>query len=326
MYYDKDVKPPIIRSPDPEDHRVLTWQRDVARSTASEASRLAVQPMPAERVPTQIVVNQIVQPAIVVTRVKPEEPKSTDEINTRAIVGTLLGATAGAVVAYAMTKGESQSYQQPPVQRKISYRTIEAPAAQILAPPDFMTRNACLADSKVVIRNIPVESPHSRVHTLPPPSERSRRSSHTVVRSADAGSVIQTNHGTKISVGGPQASRVSHTSSSSKTVRQPEHGPQPPTVITVKSARDIPLPASTISRGWEDPGIDDRSIHPHDSVSQVSTKRSGKSIHHHGGSRTGSEKGHRHRSEKGSNAGSKRESSSKISGVRSPGMKGALGF
>ena len=320
MYYDKDTKAPSIYANDQEDQRVLAWQRDVAKSTASGASRLEVQSTPAERIPTQIIVNQIVQPAVVVTRTRIEEPKPTEEISTRAIVGTILGATAGAVVAYAMTKGDSESHQHPQIQRKITYRTIEAPVAQDLVRQDVLASNA-------VIRTIPIDSsPRSRVNTLPPSSEHSRRSSPTVVRSADAGPVIQTNNGTRISVVEPQGSRVSHTSSSSKTVRKADLSPQPPTVITVKSAKDIPLPASMVStREREELKIDDRSVHPHDSVSQVSSRRDGKS-RHHGGSKAGSDRDHGHKSEKASKVGSRKETSSKISAVRSPGMKGALGF
>ena len=326
MYYDKDTKAPSIYANDQEDQRVLAWQRDVAKSTASEASRLEIQPTPAERIPTQIIVNQIVQP-VVVTRTRIEEPKPTEEISTRAIVGTILGATAGAVVAYAMTKGDSESHQHSHIQRKITYRTIEAPAAQDLVRQDVLACNGSLPNSNSVVRTIPVGSaPRSRVNTLPPSSEHSRRSSPTVVRSADAGPVIQTNSGTRISVVEPQGSRASHTSSSSKTVRKADLSPQPPTVITVKSAKDIPLPASMVStREREELKLDDRSVHPHDSVSQVSSRRDGKSKHH-GGSKAGSDRDHGHKSEKASKAGSRKESSSKISAVRSPGMKGALGF
>ena len=328
MYYDKDTKAPSPYANDQEDQRVLAWQRDVAKSTASEASRLQVQPTPVERIPTQIIINQIVQPAVVVTRTRPEEPKPTDEISTRAIVGTILGATAGAVVAYAMTKGDSESHQQPHIQRKITYRTIEAPAAQNLVRQDALVRNGSLPNSNSIIRTIPIDSsPRTRVNTLPATSEHSRRSYPTVVRSADAGPVIQTTNGTRISIGQPKDSRTSHISSSSKTIRQADLAPKQPTVITVKSAKDIPLPASMVStREREEPNLDDRSVHPNDSVSQVSTRRDGKSKHRHGGSKAGSEKDHGNRAEKSSKAGSRKETSSKISAVRSPGMKGALGF
>lgn len=322
-----DNRAPTIYANDQEDRRVLAWQRDVAKSTASEASRLEVQPSPAERIPAQIIVNQIVQPTVVVTRTRTEEPKPTDEISTRTIVGTILGATAGAVVAYAMTKGDSESHQPTQIQRKITYRTMEAPAAHDLVRQDVLVRNSSLPISNSVVRTIPMDSSsRSRVNTLPPSSEHSRRSSPTVVRSADAGPVIQTNNGTRISVVEPQGSRASHTSSSSRTVRKADAPPQAPTVITVKTAKDIPLPASMVSgREREELKIDERSVHPHDSVSQVSSRRDGKSKHH-GGSKAGSDRDYGHKSENASKAGSRKEASSKVTAVRSPGMKGALGF
>ena len=87
-----------------EKDRVLAWTMDVAASTANEAPKPTSQaPHPearhVDREPPRVVVNQIVTtPAVVVTRVKPEAPK--DEISTNAVIGTILGATAGAVVAY----------------------------------------------------------------------------------------------------------------------------------------------------------------------------------------------------------------------------------
>lgn len=87
-----------------EKDRVLAWTKDVAASTASEAPKpTSFAPHPeARRVdkePARVVVNQfLTTPAVVVTRVKPEPPK--DDISTKAIIGTILGATAGAVVAY----------------------------------------------------------------------------------------------------------------------------------------------------------------------------------------------------------------------------------
>lgn len=87
-----------------EKDRVLAWTKDVAASTAGEAPKpISQAPHPearrVEREPPRVVVNQVVTtPAVVVTRVKPESPK--DEISTKAVIGTILGATAGFVVAY----------------------------------------------------------------------------------------------------------------------------------------------------------------------------------------------------------------------------------
>ena len=78
------------------------------------------------------------------------------------------------------------------------------------------------------------------------------------------------------------------------------------------------------SRDKDESKLDDRSVHPSDSVSQVSSRRDGKSKH--GGSKAGSERDRGDRGEKSSKAGSRKETSSKVTAARSPGMKGALGF
>ena len=85
-----------------ENDRVLAWTKDVAKSTAIEAPHSMSQAATTEahyveREPPRVIVNQIVTtPAVVVTR----ESRPKDEISTKAVIGTLLGATAGAVVAY----------------------------------------------------------------------------------------------------------------------------------------------------------------------------------------------------------------------------------
>ena len=96
-----------------EKDRILAWSKDVADSTAKEARDPRAQSPPSrprpleheparvvEQEPPRVVVNQIVQtPAVVVTRVR-SEPIPKEEISTKAVIGTVLGATAGAVVAY----------------------------------------------------------------------------------------------------------------------------------------------------------------------------------------------------------------------------------
>ena len=88
-----------------EKDRILAWTKDVAKSTAIEAPPGTSQaPQPevryVEQEPPRVIVNQIVTiPPVTVTRTRPE-PRPKDEISTRAVIGTVLGATAGAVVAY----------------------------------------------------------------------------------------------------------------------------------------------------------------------------------------------------------------------------------
>lgn len=291
MYQHKDTMAPSIRTDIPEGRRVLAWQRDVADSMTLEAPRPAVQAMPVEQAPPRIIINQVVStPGVVVTHVRTEEQKPSDEISTRAIVGTIIGATAGAVVAYAMSKGDSENHQQPQTQSKITRRTIEAPPAQDAVRVETITRNSdhgsytnhsSLANSRPTSRGLPIESvPRTYVETLTNSSEHSRRSYHSVVRRKDAGPVVQTNGGTRISAVEPQGSRASH-ACSNRTIRQAEMIPIPPSVATqARSARDVPLPSSQAtslaSKVKEDSRLDVKSsVHPHESVSQVSTRRSG---------------------------------------------------
>ena len=96
-----------------EKDRVLAWTKDVAVSTADETPKSTSRPpcreaRHTEREPPRVIVNQIVAtPAVVVTRVRPETPK--DEISTKAVIGTILGATAGAMVAYGTYHRSSHS-------------------------------------------------------------------------------------------------------------------------------------------------------------------------------------------------------------------------
>ena len=120
--------PASVVSAHPEGSRVLTWQKDVAKSTVSDnqstVSRTALRP----------IVN-ISTPTVVVSHPVPE-PRVGGDANSKQLVGTLLGAAAGAALAYIMTTGEAQSQQhQQPQQRqtttsvdmlKTVFRAIEA--------------------------------------------------------------------------------------------------------------------------------------------------------------------------------------------------------
>lgn len=98
-----------------ENDRVLAWTKDVAKSTAIETPPRTFQaPQPelryVEQEPPRVTVNQIVTiPPVFVTRTRPES-RPKDEISTRAVIGTVLGATAGAVVAYGTSSPKTHSY------------------------------------------------------------------------------------------------------------------------------------------------------------------------------------------------------------------------
>ncbi|KAI9837813.1 MAG: hypothetical protein M1819_006747 [Sarea resinae] len=116
----------------PEARRVLTWQKSVAKSVsgnskppASEASANSAA-APAPTVKSQV--------APVATE---QAPPSNEGPSTKTLIGTLLGAAAGAAVAYAMVKGDSMSADsesKPPppqgVQRSIEPAATPAPAKE----------------------------------------------------------------------------------------------------------------------------------------------------------------------------------------------------
>ena len=108
---------PSAISESQEGSRVLTWQKEVARSTAG--SEVSVR---SSKAPLQPIVNNISAPTYMVTQTAtpPIERRSSGDTGSKAIVGTLLGAAAGAALAYIMTKGESESSQSQPQQQNNS--------------------------------------------------------------------------------------------------------------------------------------------------------------------------------------------------------------
>lgn len=265
-----------------EKDRVLAWTKDVADSTADKAPRVTSQAPHSEarhveREPPRVVVNQIVTtPAVVVTRIRPE-PTSKDEISTKAIIGTLLGATAGAVVAYAMTKStENPRVEQ---QNRVAYRTTEAPITYELVQADNNShvREYSQANIKSNYRAI-AAPPMPRPYTddLIPRSEQSHHSSRSIIRS-HVEDVTSAPTITKNSVADSGNSKTSHASSHGKTARQSDLMP----VTEVRSAKDVPLPHSRVTSLATEEKAEAKasksSVSPNDSVSQVSTRRSGES-------------------------------------------------
>lgn len=119
MHRDKNYEPARSTAGNTDDPRVSNWQKDVAKSTAGRDLQTT-------KGPAKVTVNNIMTPTMVVTQSSPET-KPRNEMSSKAIIGTLLGAAAGAAVAYAMTRAEEESPPKPAEPRIISYRTIEAP-------------------------------------------------------------------------------------------------------------------------------------------------------------------------------------------------------
>ena len=284
-----------------EKDRVLAWTKDVADSTADKAPRVTAQAPHSEarhvvRESPRVVINQIVTtPAVVVTRIRPE-PTSKDEINTKAIIGTLLGATAGAVVAYAMTKSTENPHVEQ--QNRVAYRTTEAPITYELvqADNDSHVREYPQANSKSSHRAIAAPPlPRPYIDDLIPRSEQSHHSSRSAIRS-HVEDVTSAPTVTKNSVADSGNPKTSHASSHGKTVRQSDLM----LVTEVRSATEVPLLHSRVTSSATEKKVETKagksSISPKDSVSQVSTRRSGESgrSKNHGSRNSGSGKDREH--------------------------------
>ncbi|KAL9117369.1 MAG: hypothetical protein Q9187_006097 [Circinaria calcarea] len=168
--------PASVASARPEGSRVLTWQKDVAKSTVSDnrstVSRTALRP----------IVN-ISSPTVVVSHPAPER-KVGGDVNSKQLVGTLLGAAAGAALAYVMTTGEAQSeqaQQQQPQQTSTSIDMLKTVFRAIEASP---LNKSSTSTASAKPNQPPPESTFSAQQYQPPyassnaPSTLSPRSQH----------------------------------------------------------------------------------------------------------------------------------------------------
>jgi hypothetical protein len=324
-------------SDDSEDRKIRAWQKDVVSSIADSAPATPCDPAPTVlRQPAPLVVNQIVTtPRVIVTRAAAPEPKHSDEISTKAIIGTFVGATAGAFIAYAMVKGDSANRQQLPSAQRITYRTIEVPAeyegrhfSSTTRVPIQATHThyGSFADGNPGTRALTIGPPPPRVETLLASSAHL----HNTAYSNPQKFQVASQRSPIVMIDNDARSRVS---SGRKTIRQEGTANPPPSahVTVVRSARDVPLPAhsqaSQYSRATSTtvnnrantkaPKIEPRenllpSIAPHDSISQVSTNKSRdgtrskhRSSSHHGRSQTGSRSQKNDGGREASKAGSK---------------------
>ncbi|KAL8658924.1 MAG: hypothetical protein Q9226_000715 [Calogaya cf. arnoldii] len=84
-----------------EADRVLSWQKKVVASTVSQHSQCA-------RASPGVIVTNISKPTIMLSD-QTTPVKARSDQSSKTLLGTLLGAAAGAAVAYAMTKGDEGS-------------------------------------------------------------------------------------------------------------------------------------------------------------------------------------------------------------------------
>ena len=325
-----------------EDHKIREWQKDVVRSIADDAPATAREPLPARSNPPPfrsesppsraVVVNQIVtNPPVVVTRVRAPEPKPSEEISTKAMIGTVVGATAGAFIAYAMVKGASEDSQPTKIHERVTYRTIEAPAKYDIVQPRPITsipieyshsHHDPLANRNSAVRTI--VAPSARAETLATTSHHSRHSDTPGYK------VVSSRDGPIVMIDNEANDARSHAPSTRTAIRPPSasHAQPSAPVTEVRIARDVPLPthsqASRYSRGTSAtvkqpsqapaPLVEEPrekplpSVAPDDSISQASTGRSkgsGRSKHHRSSHHGRSREGHRSEREYEGRRGSK---------------------
>ena len=284
--YRKDTHQAPSSTPHGSDlQRISNWQNDVAYVSKDGETQHRKSDTP------KITVNHITtSPGVEVYRVK-QDSKSDGEISTKAIIGTILGASAGAAVAYAMAKSESEKpiEVEPP---RVAYRTIEAPPQRIteVIYERPGTSHASSHGIEMVDREVDdIKLKHSaagpRVKTVvsseacslredPTQSAKSASRSH-------AGRTIAQTSGTKIIAGKVEQSSKISPSSHVKTVNDASSvRPKGSSHSTaVKSAKDVPLPPSKVSTNLTpatNPGSplnDLGTILPEDSISQVSTRQ-----------------------------------------------------
>ena len=268
-----------------EAQRITNWQKDVAYDSEDQRT----QHQTAES--SKIIVNNInTNPGVEVYRVK-QNSKADGEISTRAIIGTIIGASAGAAVAYAMAKSESEKLAEVD-RHHVAYRAIEAPPQRmtevIFERPSSLhptSRGIEMIDREADEMRSRNSHPGTRVKTIVDSQARSLHegSAQSVTGSHTGRTIAQTSR-TKVLVGEPEqkskVSRDSHT----KTIRKADNfdSARSSHSTSHKSAKDIPLPPSRVSTNLtpatngSSPLNDLGTVAPGDSISQVSTRRSSK--------------------------------------------------
>lgn len=250
-----------------EDQRVLYWQKDVARSSAGDAATQAEKPI------SRVMINNITTPTTFVSRLAPTSG-GHGETSAKALVGTLLGAAAGAAVAYAMTKGEAEGLRSPQTQT-ITYQTIEANSPQRTQSvassrrsyppskssharrttlreleypiiPGSATGRSELLETTSSTRRLPGPAvaagmllASTLIDTFVPPSEIRPFAPYPIARS-HTDSIIGSSQAVS------RLSKMSRASSAAKTVTQSDRRSSSlsPDVTEIRLARDVPLPVS----------------------------------------------------------------------------------
>ena len=267
------------------EYRVLDGQRKSLEASLPQSSRTA----PGV---THITIHQSTTP-VVISRVK-SESNEEDRISTKAVIGTLLGASAGAAIAYAMVKSEDD-LSKTAESRPAAYRTVELPSRDVtetavVIEPASNGRSRRYEPRTTVHRVEVAEVPHvvagPRVSTLVSSNDGKREAQTGVIRSipplssdSSARTIAQTRN-TKVLAGSAQSQASRPSQATSRELSRHESRKSSPPTTTSRIAEDIPLPASRTNtvlsredREVEEAFLDvtEGTIAPDDSISQVST-------------------------------------------------------
>ena len=269
MHRDRDAVDASRSMAGPENDRVRSWQKEVARSTVSQESQ-------AERMKPRIVISNVARPTVTVAQ-NSSQTRPSHEMSSKALVGTLLGAAVGAAFAYAMTKSEesSKGLQTTTYQMIDSAHPSIAPSAtgsRQAYPASAVSRNSqtarkqlgyveptpsqvgqSVAPSKTSSPSEPVAPlaiaaqayASTLIDTFVPPSEVSPYCRLSISRSQSDG-LVQSQARSKAPSQVSRQSKLSRASSAEKTVTQIDFSPskRSSVVTEFKNALEIPLPQS----------------------------------------------------------------------------------
>lgn len=310
MHRSRNFEPSELEKGITDDNRFLSWQKGVARDMAVVTAR-------PESIANRITVNNFTTPPMVVSH-PIVEPSCKSENSTKSLIGTLLGAAAGAAVAYAMTKGEEES-RKAAVARGTSYQIIEAPKLPSASMVDDPRNAYCQSEASDSQHGIVRHIGHTRtimpvadhipyrnhdslseknlvsrtlatipyrgtlVDTFVPSSEASRCPPRLTTRS-HTDSFVKPLNGQNSSMAS-RLTKASRAFSVANTITPTNYRPSNESVVTeVKVARDMPLPSSRASSSIGKYSSDDTgrvlsSVAPSDSVSQAGSKKSHANTH-----------------------------------------------
>lgn len=224
----------------------------------------------------RIIVNNITTP-IVVSRAPPDSG-TKDDISTKAIITTILGASAGAAVAYAMSRGEEQ---QPRVSKpsRTVYGVVDAPLPHateiVIRSPRASIESVQIPHATIHEGRSHDDCSGSRVRTIIS-KPHTRTNEHMTLPESSGFNAptfsAETRGGSKV------VKTSSHHCGSSHTGRVKTDGnietikPAASSIATkARRPRENPLPESRASILIDDGGDLDESktIMPDDSISQV---------------------------------------------------------